>query len=130
MKIEVIIDGMAFSNLSEFYDEIEAKLTRDLNWRIGRNLNAFNDVLRGGFGVGADDDQLTIIWVNSEKSRSDLGFDETVKYLKANLLTCHPTNVSKVEQEIALAEDQKGYTLFDTIISIIHGYPHIELILD
>jgi hypothetical protein len=35
----------------EFYDEVENKLTNGLNWRIGRNLDEFDDVLKGGFGI-------------------------------------------------------------------------------
>ena len=49
--LTIKIQGNNFSNLAEFYDEIERKMTSGLEWKIGRNLNAFNDVLRGGFGV-------------------------------------------------------------------------------
>lgn len=51
MKKIVKIDGNNFSTLKGFYDEVERKLTKNLDWNIGRNLDAFNDVLRGGFGV-------------------------------------------------------------------------------
>ncbi len=34
-----------------FYDEIDRVLTKDLDWKTGHNLNALNDLLRGGFGV-------------------------------------------------------------------------------
>ena len=45
------INGDNFSDLETFYDEIDRELTKDLNWKTGHNLNAFNDLLRGGFGV-------------------------------------------------------------------------------
>ena len=50
MRKEFIIDGRRFSTMRGFYDEVEHVFTCGLHWRIGQNLNAFNDVLRGGFG--------------------------------------------------------------------------------
>ena len=43
------IDGKNFSTLEEFYDEISRVLIPGAQW--GRNLDAFNDILRGGFGT-------------------------------------------------------------------------------
>ena len=97
MTKEIIIDGNNFSTLSEFYDEVENKLTKGLNWKIGRNLDAFNDVLRGGFGIHDDDEPLIIRWMNSDKSKTDLGQSKTKEML------------------------------FDIIVRIIRGHEHIEL---
>jgi RNAse (barnase) inhibitor barstar len=49
-RSEFIIDGSHFSTMKGFYDEVERVFTFGLNWKIGRNLDAFNDILRGGFG--------------------------------------------------------------------------------
>ncbi len=49
--ITVQIDGGRFSNLKEFYDEVERCLTSGLDWKIGRNLDAFDDILKGGIGM-------------------------------------------------------------------------------
>lgn len=43
------IDGSRFHTLEEFYDEIGTALIHGSPW--GRNLDAFNDILRGGFGT-------------------------------------------------------------------------------
>ena len=43
-----VIDGRDFSTLEEFYDEFNRVLVPE-PW--GRNLDAFNAVLRGGFGT-------------------------------------------------------------------------------
>ena len=43
------IDGNDFSTLDEFYDEITRVLIPGVSW--GRNLDAFNDILHGGFGT-------------------------------------------------------------------------------
>lgn len=85
MKIhKVVIDGNNFSTMPEFYNEIKNKLTKGLSWHMGRNLDAFNDVLRGGFGVHNGNDQLEVHWLNAAKSQSDLGatFDILVKIIK------------------------------------------------
>ena len=50
-KQSLIINGDTFSNLEEFYDEIDRVFTKNLVWKTGHNLNAFNDLLCGGFGV-------------------------------------------------------------------------------
>ena len=47
-KIRVIMDGHNFKNIEEFYDEVQRKLCPGFKG-FGRNLDAFNDVLRGGF---------------------------------------------------------------------------------
>ena len=38
---------------------------------VGRNLSAFNDVLRGGFGLFEYDEPISIVWNHSAKSRHD-----------------------------------------------------------
>ena len=48
----IILDGNAFSDMEGFYCEIDRLLTKDLTWKTGHNLHAFNDILRGGFGEG------------------------------------------------------------------------------
>jgi RNAse (barnase) inhibitor barstar len=49
MRRTYVIDGERFATLEEFYDEISRVLIPDACW--GRNLDAFNDILRGGFGT-------------------------------------------------------------------------------
>lgn len=44
--IEYEIDGKNFSTLEEFYEEISRVLFPGAEW--GRNLDAFNEILRGG----------------------------------------------------------------------------------
>ena len=66
------INGNNFSNLTEFYDEVERKMTNGLNWKIGRNLDAFEDVLSGGFGVHEVEENYELKWLNSEKNKAEL----------------------------------------------------------
>ncbi|HMI09668.1 MAG TPA: barstar family protein [Candidatus Saccharimonadales bacterium] len=66
------IDGNSFQDINGFYDEIHKKLCPDLEG-FGRNLDALNDVLRGGFGVHEYGKPLELIWKNSQKSKTELG---------------------------------------------------------
>ena len=45
-----IIDGNKFSNIEGFYDEIDLIMTKGISFKTGHNLNAFRDILYGGFG--------------------------------------------------------------------------------
>jgi hypothetical protein len=128
-KKTILLDGNEFSTLASFYSAVENALTKDLGWDIGRNLNAFNDVLRGGFGVHDYEESVRLVWLHSDKSRKDLGWAETVKYLSAMLTTCHPSNIESVKKDLVLAESHAGKTLFELIVDIIERHGHIELSL-
>lgn len=54
------IDGLRFHTLDEFFNEVSAVLIPGSDW--GRNLDAFNDILRGGFGT--PEGGFTIQWRN------------------------------------------------------------------
>lgn len=71
------IDGRHFSTMAGFYDEAEQVFTCGLNWKIGRNLNAFNDILRGGFGRHEYGEPIHIKWIAYQKSVRNLG-QETI----------------------------------------------------
>ena len=73
MRDVFTIDGRRFSNMAGFYDEVERVFTCGLDWKIGRNLDAFNDILRGGFGRHGYGQPIHIQWLADEKSGRDLG---------------------------------------------------------
>ena len=116
---EIIIDGKNFDDEEGFYNEIDKLLTKDLDWQTGHNLNAFNDLLRGGFGVHEYGEELHITWINAAKSREDFGYDATVKYWEHALKVCHPDNRAYVQEKIKEAHNHVGETLFDIIVEII-----------
>ena len=72
MPAEYIIDGAKFSSKNGFYNYIEKNFTNGLNFKMGRNLNAFEDVISGGFGMHDCEEHIVIKWVNLEKSRQKL----------------------------------------------------------
>ncbi|MCL2471717.1 MAG: barstar family protein [Propionibacteriaceae bacterium] len=75
VRDEFIIEGANFSTMDGFYDEVERVFTAGLTWRIGRNLDAFNDVLRGGFGRYEYGAPILVTWRHHAKSERDLGAD-------------------------------------------------------
>ena len=67
------INGDHFHNLETFYVEIDNVLTKNIDWRTGHNLNAFNDLLCGGFGIYEYEENVEIKWINFSKSKVELG---------------------------------------------------------
>lgn len=118
-KMMYEIDGTRFSTLEGFYDEVSRVLTPGAFW--GHNLDAFNDILRGGFGTV--EEGFTLVWKNSDVSRQRLGYPETVRQLELRLARCHPSNREYVAQDLEAAKRREGPTAFDWLVEIIrmHG---------
>lgn len=115
---EFVLDGASFDNLSGFFTAITRTLGLS-GW--GTNLDAFNDILRGGFGT--PDGGFILRWDNSAISAQRLGWPETIRFTEKKLTTCHPANTPSVQADLAAAHRQEGQTLFEIITSIIrvHG---------
>ena len=120
MKPVIEIDGRAFDDLPGFYDEVSRKLVAPGQvW--GRNLDALNDVLRGGFGT--PEGGFVLCWRHSLRSRECLGQSSMVRHLEAVLSRCHPSNVPAVRERLEVARRGEGPSLFDELVSIFrrHG---------
>ena len=116
-KHRVRIDGSHFSTLEGFFQHFAAEAL-DHQW--GQNLDAFNDVLRGGFGT--PEVGFVIEWVNHNVSRQSLGYPETVRQLQLRLERCHPSNIPRIQQELAAAQRDEGPTAYDWLIEIIRDH--------
>lgn len=64
----IFIDGSNFHDLETFFDEIDRVLTNGLTWETGHNMNAYNDLLRSGFGVHEYEEPVKIVWINFKES--------------------------------------------------------------
>jgi hypothetical protein len=113
----LVIDGANFSDFDGFAREF-SRLLYNYTWR--GNLDAFNDLLRGGFGT--PENGWVLRWLNSESSRAALGYEQTTRRLERLLLTCHPSSRSNIEARISIARRSEGPTLFDEIVEIIRGH--------
>lgn len=112
------IDGSGFDSLEGFFQEVSARVVSE-PW--GENLDAFNDILRGGFGT--PEGGFVLRWVNSERSRQALGYPKTARYLEEILRRCHPANTASVTAKLKKARAGEGDTLFDILVEIfrVHG---------
>ncbi|QDU23231.1 Barstar (barnase inhibitor) [Urbifossiella limnaea] len=113
------IDGCEFATLQEFYEVVGRILIPGAEW--GHNLDAFNDILRGGFGT--PDGGFVLRWANSAVSRERLGYPDTVRQLERRLTRCHPTNRDLVGADLERARHSVGPTVFDWLVEIVevHG---------
>jgi RNAse (barnase) inhibitor barstar len=70
------------STIDGFSDEISRVHVPGATW--GRNLDAFNDILWGGFGT--PEDGFVLVWKNHHLSRDRLGsdFDMLVENLRGH----------------------------------------------
>jgi RNAse (barnase) inhibitor barstar len=116
VKSNYTIDGTRIHSLETFYDEISRVLIPNQRW--GRNLDAFNDILRGGFGTT---EGFTLTWSNAAESRTRLGYQETARQLELRLAQCHPDNRDKVRLQLADARAGIGPTVFDWLVEIIRN---------
>lgn len=123
MKNEYKIDGEVFGDFQGFVTHFNAAVFKEDCWH--GNLDAFNDILNGGFGTPAEG--FVLSWHNSEKSRKDLGYGATVQWLEDVIKKCHPSNVSDMQKRLADARKNQGVTLFEVIIEIIRDHEDIEL---
>lgn len=114
MLKEYVLDGSKVTSLETFFDQVSDTLIPGAYW--GRNLDAFNDILRGGFGT--PDEGFILRWTNSEASRACLGYAETVRQLEKRLERCHPTNRDRVRADLSQAQKGKGATVFDWLVEI------------
>lgn len=119
MRYTVTIDGMNFSTIDEFWDEMEKLLTKNLSWKTGHNMHAFHDLLRGGFGMHEMGEGIDFYWINADKSRKDLGYEATALYFEKIFQKCHPTNRQTVMLRMKEAKACEGETLFDIIVDEI-----------
>ncbi len=70
----VLFDGRKIHCIDDLYDQAEQQLTDcSDDFKFGRNLDAFNDLLWGGFGVHEYGDPLHIVWIFADESRRALG---------------------------------------------------------
>ena len=83
MKPEVTIDANQFSDVAGFAKHFsEVALKGQHRWN--GNLNAFNDIVRGGFGT--PEGGFSVVWRNHEKSRRDLAqtFDTLLEIIRVH----------------------------------------------
>lgn len=102
---------------------------KNQDWKVG-TLDGFNDILYGGFGVFENNEEIEIIWKESQKSKEDLGFDATKEFYENKIKQEKPFNINLIHEKLDELTDGNGQTLFEILIEIIESHKNITLILD
>ncbi|MGW2987550.1 barstar family protein [Streptomyces goshikiensis] len=117
MTMIYVLDGRRIHSLEDFW-LVMGEAVNGPGGYFGRNLDAFNDCLRGGFGT-PDNDDFAVEWHDHVYSQQALGYAETARQLEIRLGRCHHTNRSHVAKELAAARAGEGLTVFDWLVEIL-----------
>ncbi len=110
---ELKIDGNRFSTLEGFFDEVGEVLFAGRPWE--RNLEAFGaalDEMLSEYGP------MNVVWLNSEKSRMDLGYSETFRQVAERLKYAHPDARPELLFELEKARNREGDTVFIWLVDM------------
>lgn len=124
----IVINGGHFSSLDGFYEEASSVLMKDTDWKVG-TLDGFDDILYGGFGVFENNEEIEMIWKESEKSKEDLGITATRIFYENKIKQGKPFNIELIQQKRDELIAGKGQTLFDILVEIIQSHQNIVLTL-
>jgi RNAse (barnase) inhibitor barstar len=127
MEQQLIIDGDFISDIPSFYREINRVFMAGGNWKLGDSLDAFNDLLYGGFGVIKNNEPVRLLWKNMEGSREALGYDVTKRYYEEKLLPDSPFNKEHFREKLDALNKGTGQTYFEILLEIIAAHPNISL---
>jgi len=128
MKETIIFDGNNIHDIPSFYEEVNRIFLAGVDWKLGHSLDAFNDMLYGGYGRIKGNGEVELIWKNFEQNRKDLGMELTKAYYEEKLKFPEKFNTDFVQEKLAELADGKGQTYFDIIQEIIADHPNIKLI--
>lgn len=126
--LSISIDGTAINDIASFYEVINQTLMVGEDWKLGNSLDAFDDLLYGGYGLLKDYDKLEIIWKNIEHSRKRMGVEATQKHYLDKLNSNLPYNKSLLHQKLKDLDAGKGQTYFDVLLEIIDSHKNVHLL--
>jgi len=128
-KKKLEINGNNFQTIEGFYAELNRLAMADEDWKLGASLDAFHDFLYGTYGSINGFEQLEIIWLNSEKSKNDLGFETTLQYYQNKLGQPQKFNSEFFQKKIEDLHAGIGKTYFEILLEIISEHADIHLVL-
>jgi RNAse (barnase) inhibitor barstar len=119
MKRVYELDGTAFSSLEELAAHFSKRVLVDYSWN--GNLDAFNDILSGGFGT--PEEGFVLRFVHTDAARAALGYPATRRWLEERAQKARASNRAELRARLEKARRGEGETLFDMIVAIIreHG---------
>jgi RNAse (barnase) inhibitor barstar len=124
---KITINGRNINDIASFYDEVNRVFMECENWKIGESLDAFNDLLYGGFGAITGNEQVEFIWTEATISKDALGYEATRAYYIVKLQPDSPFNKVHFIDKLNELDQGKGQTYFDILVEIIAGHSNIIL---
>lgn len=125
---QIILEGKNIHDIPSFYQEINRVFMQNEDWELGESLDAFNDLLYGGFGILKGLPHIQLIWNSSNICSHNLGYDTTKVYYLKKLEPGLLFNRTYHEQKLAELEAGNGRTYFQIILDIISEHPNIQLV--
>ncbi len=125
---QIILEGKNIHDISSFYKEVNRVFMQNEDWELGESLDAFNDLLHGGFGILKGLPNIQLIWNDSKLSSHSLGYDTTKVYYLKKISPGSPFNRAYHEQKLTELKAGNGRTYFEIVLDIISEHPNIQLI--
>jgi RNAse (barnase) inhibitor barstar len=125
---QIILEGNNIHDIPSFYKEINRIFMQNEDWELGESLDAFNDLLFGGFGIIKGMPNIQLIWNNSKISSEALGSNTTKGYYLKKIEPGSPFNRTFFEQKFTELEADNSLTYFQIILDIISDHPNIQLV--
>jgi RNAse (barnase) inhibitor barstar len=127
MVKQIEVEGNAIQDIASFYEEINRVFMVGENWLIGQSLDAFNDLLVGGYGALQGADSVDLVWHHMDYSRKALGYQTTREYYLEKLRPGSPYNKKLFGEKLAALESGRGETYFDTVLAVLAEHPNIKV---
>lgn len=128
MVKQLAIEGNAINDIASFYEEINRVFMVGESWTIGHSLDAFNDLLFGGYGALQGAQSVGIRWHHMDHSRTALGYQTTRAYYLDKLRPGPPYTKQLFEEKLAALESDSGETYFDSILTILAEHTSVRVI--
>lgn len=128
MSKTFIIRGENICDLETLYREFNRIFMENEDWQIGQSLDAFNDLLYGGFGMIPAGEPIELIWENFEQNRHIFDKTFTIQWYEQKLKPDRTYNTKWVNEQLALLCSGEGQTYFDILLEIIGEHKNIKLI--
>lgn len=106
------IRGRDIRDVPSFYAEINRVFMTDEDWKLGESLDAFDDLLFGGYGAIAGSEPVELVWEDIDASRTTLGIETTRAYLLAKQRQPELYSGRIIQQQLDQLEKGDGSTYF------------------
>lgn len=124
----LVLEGSAIHDIPGFYVEINRVFMANEDWQLGESLDALDDLLYGGYGALAGQQDGVLQWKDIAHSEHALGVDATRRWLQQKLRQPGRFNIAPLRAQLDALERGEGQTYFDIVLEIIAAHPTLQLV--